>query len=94
MPQLSIHSNVMTSPAIADPPSRPVFSIVVPIWNEEQVIPELYKRVVEIMDSTGESWELICVNDGSRDQSVPGTQGPRSTVTRDWGRGTRQRLRR
>jgi polyisoprenyl-phosphate glycosyltransferase len=49
---------------------RPVFSVVVPIWNEEAVIPELYRRVIETMDSTGESWELICVNDGSHDRSL------------------------
>jgi dolichol-phosphate mannosyltransferase len=51
-------------------PTRPTFSIVVPIWNEEEVIPELYRRVTAMMDSTGESWELICVNDGSRDRSL------------------------
>lgn len=49
---------------------RPTFSIVVPIWNEEQVIPELYRRVVSIMESTSETWELICVDDGSRDRSL------------------------
>ncbi len=56
------------------PDVRPRFSLVVPIWNEEQVIPELYKRVCDTMDGiaaqTGESWELICVNDGSRDRSL------------------------
>lgn len=52
------------------PGVRPRFSIVVPIWNEEQVIPELYKRVVDTMQITGETWELICVNDGSRDNSL------------------------
>ena len=62
--------NRPTSAVITDPTDRPVFSIIVPIWNEEQVIPELYKRVVGIMESTGQSWELICVNDGSRDQSL------------------------
>ncbi|MCB0099894.1 MAG: glycosyltransferase family 2 protein, partial [Caldilineaceae bacterium] len=51
-------------------PIRPTFSVVVPIWNEEQVIPELYKRVVDVMDRQEESWELICVNDGSRDGSL------------------------
>ncbi len=50
--------------------SSPTFSLVVPIWNEEPVIPELYRRVVAIMDSTGEPWELICVNDGSTDRSA------------------------
>ncbi len=50
--------------------ARPRFSIVVPIWNEEQVIPVLYARVRDTMESTGESWELICVNDGSKDRSL------------------------
>ncbi|MEZ4710062.1 MAG: glycosyltransferase family 2 protein [Caldilineaceae bacterium] len=51
-------------------PTRPTFSVVVPIWNEELVIPELYKRVVDVMDRQEGSWELICVNDGSRDRSL------------------------
>ncbi|MGL4650455.1 MAG: glycosyltransferase family 2 protein, partial [Caldilineaceae bacterium] len=51
-------------------PPRPRLSLVVPIWNEELVIPELYKRVVQTMEQTGESWELVCVNDGSRDRSL------------------------
>ncbi len=50
--------------------SRPTFSLVVPVWNEEKIIPELYRRVVQVMDSTGEPWEMICVNDGSRDRSL------------------------
>ncbi len=45
--------------------------MVAPIWNEELVIPELYRRVVETMEQTGESWELIFVNDGSQDRSLP-----------------------
>jgi len=49
---------------------RPTFSVVVPIWNEKEVIPALYSRVVDVMESTGESWELICVNDGSQDRSL------------------------
>lgn len=52
-------------------PLRPRFSMVAPIWNEELVIPELYRRVVETMEQTGESWELIFVNDGSQDRSLP-----------------------
>ncbi|MEZ4862077.1 MAG: glycosyltransferase family 2 protein [Caldilineaceae bacterium] len=51
-------------------PKRPVYSLVIPIWNEEQVIPELYRRVVAVMDQTGAPWELICVNDGSHDGSL------------------------
>ena len=51
-------------------PARPVFSMVVPIWNEEEVIPALYQRVVSVMEETGEPWELVCVNDGSQDRSL------------------------
>jgi dolichol-phosphate mannosyltransferase len=49
---------------------RPVFSLVIPVWNEEKVLPVLYERMTQVMDSTGEPWELIFVNDGSRDGSL------------------------
>ncbi|MEM7128785.1 MAG: glycosyltransferase family 2 protein [Chloroflexota bacterium] len=57
-----------TAEQAASPP--PTISIVVPIWNEEEVIPELYQRLVQVMDQAGESWECICVNDGSTDRSL------------------------
>ena len=50
--------------------TQPVLSLVVPIWNEEEVIPELYRRVVSVMDSTHKPWEMVCVNDGSQDSSL------------------------
>ncbi len=34
------------------------------------VIPELYRRVITTMEQVGETWELICINDGSRDRSL------------------------
>ena len=49
---------------------EPTFSIVVPIFNERESLPELYRRVKETMASTGETWELILVDDGSRDGST------------------------
>lgn len=49
---------------------RPLISLVIPIWNEEEVIPELYKRVVSVMAEADVRWELICVNDGSSDRSL------------------------
>lgn len=48
----------------------PTFSIVVPVFNEFESLPELYRRVTETMASTGETWELILVDDGSRDGST------------------------
>lgn len=46
------------------------YSIIAPIYNEFDNIPELYQRVKEVMDSTGESWELILVDDGCTDGST------------------------
>jgi polyisoprenyl-phosphate glycosyltransferase len=49
---------------------EPTLSIVVPVFNERESLPELYRRVKEMMESTGETWELILVDDGSRDGST------------------------
>ena len=49
---------------------RPVISVIVPIFNEEEVIPELYRRMAAVLGSIGQTWELVCVNDGSRDASL------------------------
>lgn len=46
------------------------YSIIAPIYNEMDNLPELYRRVKNVMDSTGESWELILVDDGSTDGST------------------------
>jgi glycosyltransferase involved in cell wall biosynthesis len=46
------------------------FSIVVPVYNEEEVIHETYRRLTDVMKSTGETYELLFVNDGSRDKTV------------------------
>ncbi len=45
------------------------YSIVIPAYNEELVIEESYKRLKSVMDRTNESYELIFVNDGSRDKT-------------------------
>jgi dolichol-phosphate mannosyltransferase len=49
---------------------KPVYSIVAPIYNESGNIALLYKRICEVMDSTGQPWELVTINDGSRDNSL------------------------
>ena len=48
---------------------KPRYSIVAPCFNEEGGLRELYRRIVEVMDSLGEPWELVLVNDGSRDRT-------------------------
>lgn len=46
------------------------FSVVAPIYNERENIPELYRRARATMEGMGESWELILVDDGSTDGST------------------------
>lgn len=43
------------------------YSIIIPMFNEEAVIQETYRRIRKVMGATGEPYELIFVNDGSTD---------------------------
>lgn len=45
-------------------------SIVIPIYNEEAVLDALFNRLYPVMDGLDRSYEIIFVNDGSRDQSL------------------------
>ncbi len=49
---------------------KPTISIVAPVYNEEEVLHELHRRVAAVMDETGETWELVLVDDGSHDRSA------------------------
>jgi glycosyltransferase involved in cell wall biosynthesis len=46
------------------------FSVVAPIYNELENLTELYRRVKAVMETTGASWELLLVDDGSTDGST------------------------
>ncbi len=46
------------------------FSIIVPVYNEASGLSELYRRLRAVMDELGSSWELVLVDDGSRDESA------------------------
>ncbi|MNM24102.1 hypothetical protein D3C81_345260 [compost metagenome] len=46
------------------------YSVVIPMYNEEQVISHTHKRLKQVMDNTGEPYELVFVNDGSRDRTA------------------------
>ncbi len=46
---------------------KTVISVVVPVYNEEEVVFESYKRLKGVMESLNEPYEMIFVNDGSRD---------------------------
>jgi dolichol-phosphate mannosyltransferase len=46
------------------------YSIIAPIFNEKDNLPELYRRVGAVMKQTRKTWELILVDDGSTDGST------------------------
>src|SRR5712671_1080068 len=45
------------------------YSVVVPFYNEQENIPPLYMKLTEVMDSSGEPYELVFVDDGSKDDT-------------------------
>lgn len=45
-------------------------SIIIPIYNEAQIIPELHRRLTNAAKEITEDYELIFINDGSRDNSL------------------------
>ncbi len=48
----------------------PYVSIVIPVYNEEAVLPQLLPRLYRALDAMGRSYEVVFVDDGSRDRSV------------------------
>ncbi|MHB8844196.1 MAG: glycosyltransferase [Nitrospirota bacterium] len=49
---------------------RPYISVVIPVYNEQDNLPSLFSRLAAAMDKTGEAWEVLFTNDGSRDRSL------------------------
>jgi len=45
------------------------YSIAVPVYNEIDSLPELHRRITDVMDGIGDPWELILIDDGSTDGS-------------------------
>ena len=52
------------------PASDPRLSVVIPVYNEEQVLPSLFGRLYPALDALQISYECVFVNDGSKDRSV------------------------
>lgn len=49
--------------------NRPELSVVLPVFNELPTLPELRERLTRVLESAGRSWEVVLVDDGSRDGS-------------------------
>lgn len=48
----------------------PILSVVIPVYNEEASLPMLFARLYPALDALGKTYEIIFVNDGSRDRSA------------------------
>lgn len=48
----------------------PQISLVIPVYNEEACLESLFNRLYPVMDSLGVSYEILFINDGSRDRSA------------------------
>jgi undecaprenyl-phosphate 4-deoxy-4-formamido-L-arabinose transferase len=65
--------------------SLPYLSVVIPVYNEQDVLPELFARLYPALDALATSYEVIFINDGSRDRSagmLVEQQGKRPLETR------------
>jgi dolichol-phosphate mannosyltransferase len=47
----------------------PVLTVIAPVYNEEAILPLFYRRVVAALESLDEPFELLLIDDGSRDRS-------------------------
>lgn len=52
-------------------PQPPLLSLVVPMYNEAEGMDLFFERVIPIIQSITPAWEIVAVNDGSRDATLP-----------------------
>jgi glycosyltransferase involved in cell wall biosynthesis len=66
---MSIEPAPQTPPARAPRPAaaRPELSVIVPVFNEVENVPLLYREIVGALETLGRVWELVFVDDGSTD---------------------------
>lgn len=57
------------TPHSAATPQRPAISVVVPVYCSEQTLPQLMSRLRDMLAGAGGDWEIVLVDDGSRDAS-------------------------
>ena len=51
-------------------PAAPHVSVVIPVYNEEAGLAQLFARLYPALDALGRSYEIVFINDGSRDRSA------------------------
>lgn len=72
---LALHAGAAGSVSDTEASCPCDLSLVIPVYNEEGNLPALYQRLTAVLQETGLSYEIIFVDDGSRDSSVPLLKG-------------------
>jgi len=54
----------------AEIPPCPVISVIIPVYNEQENLPVLYERLTTVLQKEVQSYEVVFVDDGSRDNSL------------------------
>ncbi len=65
-------AHTMVEPEIAtalQSSPAPKLSVVIPVYNEIENLPQLYSELCQVLDAQGPSWEVVFVDDGSTDGS-------------------------
>ncbi|MGV3523317.1 MAG: glycosyltransferase family 2 protein [Candidatus Sericytochromatia bacterium] len=60
----------MSYTAAVEAPLVPEISLVAPMYNESEGLAEFFKTVIPILEQVSPHWEIVCVNDGSRDDTL------------------------
>jgi polyisoprenyl-phosphate glycosyltransferase len=66
----SLNGSARTDVASVPELARPALSVVIPIYNEDDNLPALHARLSEVLLVQGETYEIVFVDDGSRDGSL------------------------
>ncbi len=71
-PLSPLSSTTKAPPVPAPAPEEVDISVLVPVLNEAESVQELSRRVAEVLDGLGRTFEIIFVDDGSRTAPPPG----------------------
>jgi polyisoprenyl-phosphate glycosyltransferase len=69
-PPAPVQSLPIPSRSAVPTSAAPTFSVVAPAYNEAENLAEFHAHLSAVMDGLGETWELVFVNDGSRDTTL------------------------
>jgi len=70
-PQLGCYQPDITpfeAPCVSNPP--PALSVIVPAYQEQEVLPQFHARLAAALEGIGLAWEVVYVNDGSKDATL------------------------